>query len=848
MPEDREPSAPVDPELLRVVLANALQDVQLSAGVVGRTEQLFLDAWVRAYLSAYAPNLEAVQVKPAGDTLVVGLTDRGQPLELSFRPGLPADGSPSEYDYLDIPPCDMVAILAPVWTPQYTPLSLASIVSFMDEAGFSVVPVDLNIWTFRALRRMGRADLAVMWRSQVNFTLWADEADWAEEIMEVFDHVIERLVDNIVRSGARTVGFTTYSSNVEVSVRLARLVKQADPSITVLMGGSSATAAGRFVERNGYHGRPVDKLGPYDPWRVTPEWFHRLLHDPVIDHLVVGEAELTLPRLQVAVNHGIDPADIPGVATLRDGEFLFSPEEIVVDLDTIPYPDFTRLEPKRYDRPDHIPFWFSRGCINRCAYCTNNAYFEHGFRARSPRHALEERIRMMELYDVKTFGFTDLCCNGNMKALDKFLDLKIAEGVDCTWHSYTVMRGDMKRELLEKIVKSGNIRMEYGFESGANAVLKNMGKTYDDKVASDCLKWATEAGGNPTVNLVVGFPHETEEDLDQTIAFIDQHKRWIGMVASMNAFYMMPHSRVLERAEKLGLYVGWDYGDWRLLDNTNDATVRVKRVIRLCQAIEEIGVNHGSPYDLTITEEAPEVSTSRRTLQSGQHDVRGTVRRGPLRVTVDGGRMRLSYAGAELTSGLHFYTAIKSEEDKPFVDSACGNWRVDVWGNRLRAAGLWPDKRMLQLWWFTLLSEQQIRVVVETHVRVPMVMRRRQTHLMLRGEYTHWRVGKADGTYAYGEFGTTFPGPGEPWERQYFAGATPVLEALPAGDPPGVRVTCEDDLRWDYRSGLIVTDQNTSARVLQHLLVDDEQVDQVDFYAYKGTIEILRRGEEGRYD
>ena len=838
----------MDPERLGACLCDALQDVQLSSGVVERAELIFLEAWIRAYLASYAPTLEGVEVRAAGDTLVVGLSDRGQVLEVPFRPGSPPDSGPSEADFISIPPCDMVAILAPVWTPQYAPLSLASMVSFMDQAGYTVTPVDLNIWTYRALRRMGRSDLAVMWHSQVNFTLWADEADWAEEMMAVFGHVFDQLVANIIASGARTVGLTTYSSNVAVSVRLARLIKQADPAITVLVGGSSATAVGRFAHRNGFHGHSVDKLGPYDPWRAAPEWYHHLLGDPAVDHLVVGEAELTLPRVQAALAAGDDPVGIPGVATLRGDTFTFSPEEIVLDLDTIPYPNWDRLEPGRYDRPDHLPFWFSRGCINKCAYCTNNAYFEHKFRARSPRHALDEMKQMIHQYGVKTFGFTDLCCNGNMEALDKFLDLKIAEGVDATWHSYVVMRGDMKRELVDKMVRGGNIRFEYGFESGCDGVLKNMGKTYDHQVAHDCLKWSKEAGGFPCINLVVGFPHETREDLETTIGFIRDNAPYIGMIASMNAFYMMPHSRVLDRAEQLGLYVGWDYGDWRLVDGSNDAAERIARVVRLCEAIEDIGVEHGSPYDLTITDEAPEVSTSRRTLQSGHHASSGTIRRGPLRLTVEDGHMKLAFAGQELTTGLHFYTASMVDEDSPFQDSGIATWKVDVMGHRLRAAGLWPDKKFLQLWWFTLTSESTVRVVVETHVRVPLKMPRRQVHLMLRGEYTHFRVCTAAGEKQYGEFGTSFPEEGQPWQRLYFQGATPSLEALPAGDLPGVRVTCEDGLRGDYRSGLIVTDRGYSARVLQHLLVDDEQVDQVDFYAYKGTIEILQRGEEKRYD
>jgi hypothetical protein len=48
-----------------------------------------------------------------------------------------------------------------------------------------------------------------------------------------------------------------------------------------------------------------------------------------------------------------------------------------------------------------------------------------------------------------------------------------------------------------------------------------------------------------------------------------------------------------------------------------------------------------------------------------------------------------------------------------------------------------------------------------------------------------------------------------------------------------------EDIRWDARSGLLTTDRSLCARVLQYLVLDDEVVNPVDFYWYKGTLEVV---------
>ena len=69
------------------------------------------------------------------------------------------------------------------------------------------------------------------------------------------------------------------------------------------------------MERYGFRGGRDQPLGPFEPWRVAPEYMIRLLTTPDVDHYVVGEAELTLREIMRTLKEGGDIGSVPGVNT-----------------------------------------------------------------------------------------------------------------------------------------------------------------------------------------------------------------------------------------------------------------------------------------------------------------------------------------------------------------------------------------------------------------------------------------------------------------------------------------------------------------------------------------------------
>jgi radical SAM superfamily enzyme YgiQ (UPF0313 family) len=90
------------------------------------------------------------------------------------------------------------------------------------------------------------------------------------------------------------------------------------------------------------------------------------------DFVVIGEGEETLPELIRALERGLDPAAVKGIAYKNRGRVVFTGGRAPVDLDL--YPPFSRIL---------SPVEISRGCPWGCTYCQTPRLFGFCMRHRS---------------------------------------------------------------------------------------------------------------------------------------------------------------------------------------------------------------------------------------------------------------------------------------------------------------------------------------------------------------------------------------------------------------------------------------------------------------------------------
>jgi hypothetical protein len=90
------------------------------------------------------------------------------------------------------------------------------------------------------------------------------------------------------------------------------------------------------------------------------------------------------------------------------------------------------------------------------------------------------------------------------------------------------------------------VHFTFGLESGSDPVLERMGKPFRADLAGRALERLSMAEILASVNLVAGFPGETEADVDATVDFIGRHADRIWSIPSV-AVCAVPPSSALAR-------------------------------------------------------------------------------------------------------------------------------------------------------------------------------------------------------------------------------------------------------------------------------------------------------------
>jgi len=116
-----------------------------------------------------------------------------------------------------------------------------------------------------------------------------------------------------------------------------------------------------------------------------------------VDYVVQFVGEKTWEELLLAIREGRDPAGMAGLACRRDGVTRIGPNRPFLDPNLLPIPSFHVFRSEDYPlvREFHAASAeASRGCPNRCRFCTNPAIWQGQWKAKTVPRVLEELDRV----------------------------------------------------------------------------------------------------------------------------------------------------------------------------------------------------------------------------------------------------------------------------------------------------------------------------------------------------------------------------------------------------------------------------------------------------------------------
>lgn len=202
---------------------------------------------------------------------------------------------------------------------------------------------------------------------------------------------------------------------------------------------------------------------------------------------------------------------------------------IINDLDTIPFPDRKLIHQDRTlalteknDGERIASVLSGRGCPFHCMFCTGDRdVFGAKVRKRSPDNVLDEIEQLVHEWRVEFIKFADAEINPFCGWVQWFCQAKFKRKITVPWGAN--IHAAIMDEATVKLMSKVSCREAWiGVESGSPRVLKEMGKGVTVKQVETVFRWFKQEGIRTRAYFMAGFPTETREDFDMTLALAER--------------------------------------------------------------------------------------------------------------------------------------------------------------------------------------------------------------------------------------------------------------------------------------------------------------------------------------
>ncbi|MBP7231919.1 MAG: radical SAM protein [Syntrophaceae bacterium] len=346
-------------------------------------------------------------------------------------------------------------------------------------------------------------------------------------------------------------GISCLTMNAKNSLRISELIKKWNPKCYVTLGGPHPT--------------------------LMPD---KALDSQFVDCCVVGEGEETTHRLISALENNKPYESIDGIS-YRDGKnTVMNKRPPSLDIKHLPWPAYDLIPVKKYFKskiPPHsgrvkyseyMTVMSSRACPYGCIYCHN--IFGKEFRAREPEEFVEEMVMLKKDYGVKEFHMIDDVFNLQRERVLKICELirQKLPGIAIAFPNG--LRTDLlDKDTLSALKQSGMYYFAAGIESGSPEIQKVIKKNLNHAKALQAIEDAARMGIIVHGFFMMGFPGETEEQINMTIDFARKSSLNTAGFFAVTAY---PETELYEMAKQIGVALPDNFDTYHYHHNTLNLT------------------------------------------------------------------------------------------------------------------------------------------------------------------------------------------------------------------------------------------------------------------------------------
>ncbi len=244
------------------------------------------------------------------------------------------------------------------------------------------------------------------------------------------------------------------------------------------------------------------------------------------DVIVLGEGEETMHEVVTTLGNVMSPFldTIQGIAfTNAKGEIVETPQRpLQKEIDRLPMPDRLGIDLqvyldvwKKFHGKATTSLSTMRGCPYTCKWCSR-AVYGLSYRRRSPKLVVDEIVWIQSHFEVEAFWVVDDVFTVSHKWLRSFAEELKERNVTVNYECIT--RADrMNEEVIDLLKESGCFRVWIGAESGSQKILDAMDRRVTVEQVRDMIRLSQAKGVQAGTFIMLGYPGETEEDIEQTI-------------------------------------------------------------------------------------------------------------------------------------------------------------------------------------------------------------------------------------------------------------------------------------------------------------------------------------------
>jgi radical SAM superfamily enzyme YgiQ (UPF0313 family)/SAM-dependent methyltransferase/predicted SAM-dependent methyltransferase len=259
------------------------------------------------------------------------------------------------------------------------------------------------------------------------------------------------------------------------------------------------------------------------------------------DFGVIGEGEIILHRLVIALREGTDVTSVKGLAVRNGSEIVLTgPGEFIEDLNMLPPVPYDLFPTERwlpigewYAKNCPQPHWHiedrvinvhgGRGCPFRCNFC----YHHSKPRYRSLPVMFAEAAEALDRFDGNMLYFSDDLVLSSPARAQKLVEQirGLKRRINFSVSTRFDLLARMDDQLLGEMKDAGCRIMGLGIESGSDRILKIIGKNCTAATILEQLARLKRFGILPTVSIMVGQHTETLEDAEASLALMKESVR-----------------------------------------------------------------------------------------------------------------------------------------------------------------------------------------------------------------------------------------------------------------------------------------------------------------------------------